>query len=426
MSPVTSTPTTYYNNFSTTLKRSMTTASQTTGIVLNPIFDNNGVKITFTSIPLILTFIQGTKIELISAGGFTQDSSGNFTLTDVTRDLPRDGSSLTGQGNPNRFISNATVFCGIPAQILNNLPFLNSNNTFTGKQTFNGGTQPPIFADATARDAAFPSPWNGLKVIVGSTEQTYYNSTWNTSGTSSIVDGSTTSKGVFEEATVAEQGTATATGSSGARLVVANANLVKISSGAGDENKIAALNQNGQYEGSFTGMFPGIITPFAGTTAPLGWLLCYGQAVSRTTFAQLFTAIGTTYGTGDGSTTFNVPDLRGRFPLGKDNMGGTSANRVTAPEADNLGQASGAESHILTTNELPSHSHTITYLPNTAGAHSFNSSTYPLTGTMDNTAQSGGPSPTTADSSYSIGNTGSNAAHNNMSPYITLNYIIKS
>ena len=54
----------------------------------------------------------------------------------------------------------------------------------------------------------------------------------------------------------------------------------------------------------------GCVIPFAGAAAPTGWLLCQGQAVSRTTYAQLFSVIGTTYGSGDGSTTFNLPDMR--------------------------------------------------------------------------------------------------------------------
>jgi len=74
----------------------------------------------------------------------------------------------------------------------------------------------------------------------------------------------------------------------------------------------------------------GMLTPYAGTTAPDGWLLCAGQAVSRSIYAGLFAVVSTTYGSGDGSTTFNLPDLRGRVPVGEDDMGGTAANRVTA------------------------------------------------------------------------------------------------
>ncbi len=99
----------------------------------------------------------------------------------------------------------------------------------------------------------------------------------------------------------------------------------------------------------------GAVMPFAGAAAPAGWLLCYGQPVSRSTFADLFAAIGTTYGTGDGSTTFNVPDLRGRAVFGKDDMGGTAAGRITAGVSGingaNLGAAGGDE-------RLHAHSHT--------------------------------------------------------------------
>jgi len=72
----------------------------------------------------------------------------------------------------------------------------------------------------------------------------------------------------------------------------------------------------------------GVIVPFAGSSSPAGWLFCSGQAVSRTTYAALFTAIGTVYGVGDGSTTFNLPDLRGRVIAGEDDMGGTAAARL--------------------------------------------------------------------------------------------------
>ena len=74
---------------------------------------------------------------------------------------------------------------------------------------------------------------------------------------------------------------------------------------------------------------PGTMVPFSGAAAPTDWLFCYGQAVSRATYAALFTAIGTTYGVGDGSTTFNLPDMRGRLAAGKDDMGGTAASRMS-------------------------------------------------------------------------------------------------
>ena len=82
----------------------------------------------------------------------------------------------------------------------------------------------------------------------------------------------------------------------------------------------------------------GCVIPFAGAAAPTGWLLCQGQAISRTTYAQLFSVIGTTYGSGDGKTTFNLPDMRGRVAVGSD---------------ANLGQAEGDRNRTLTQGNLP-------------------------------------------------------------------------
>ena len=108
---------------------------------------------------------------------------------------------------------------------------------------------------------------------------------------------------------------------------------------------------------------PGVMMIWSADISPEGWLLCDGSTVSREEYADLFNTIGTTYGAGDGMTTFNLPDLRGRFPLGKDSMGGVSADRVTVSEADNLGQGSGEENHTLTIAEIPSHSHAYTNYP---------------------------------------------------------------
>lgn len=73
----------------------------------------------------------------------------------------------------------------------------------------------------------------------------------------------------------------------------------------------------------------GTVLPYGGGSSPnSSWLLCYGQAVSRSTYSSLFAILGTSFGTGDGSTTFNLPDLRGRIPVGNDAMGGSAANRI--------------------------------------------------------------------------------------------------
>ena len=158
-----------------------------------------------------------------------------------------------------------------------------------------------------------------------------------------------------------------------------------------------------------TGLGP---LPWPTNTAPTGWLLCYGQGLNTTTYADLFAVIGYTYG-GSGST-FNLPDLRGRVPLGKDNMGGTSANRVTATQADNLGQASGAEKHSLSIAELASHNHQ--QRKNSAGSL--------VAGNAQNTNWT--TTPISNSTTPTTGNTGSGTAHNNTQPYQTFNYIIKT
>jgi len=160
-----------------------------------------------------------------------------------------------------------------------------------------------VFADGTARDAAVTSPTEGMVVYLTSTNflQIHDGTSWN-----DVIDSGGSPAG---------------------------------------------------------GVMPiGTLLPYAGTTSPDTniYLLCDGQAVSRTTYADLFTVVSTSFGVGDGSTTFNVPDLRGRIPMGLDNLGGTPANRVTDANADSLGGAVGSEDHTLTEAELPSHDHSQT------------------------------------------------------------------
>lgn len=110
----------------------------------------------------------------------------------------------------------------------------------------------------------------------------------------------------------------------------------------------------------------GGLMQYAGASVPAGWLLCYGQQVSRTTYALLFAAISTTWGIGDGTTTFNVPDFRGRIALGKDNMGGVAADRVTVAESgvasQTLGGTGGNQSIMAHFHNIddPGHEHEVT------------------------------------------------------------------
>lgn len=123
------------------------------------------------------------------------------------------------------------------------------------------------------------------------------------------------------------------------------------------------------------------------SSPPAGWLFCFGQAVSRTTFAALFAVISIQYGSGDGSTTFNVPDCRGNILVGRDDMGGSAAGRLTTPFYGGvptiMGAVGGGQSRTLITANLPA------YTP--AGSVSVNSTaTNVVTGTVTGSNQGTG------------------------------------
>lgn len=158
----------------------------------------------------------------------------------------------------------------------------------------------------------------------------------------------------------------------------------------------------------------GVIMPYAGASAPTGYLFCDGDAVSRATYSDLFGIIGVTYGAGDGSTTFALPDLRGRVIAGQDDMGGSSANTLTNAQADQLGGTLGNETHTLTTTELPAHTH--------GGLTDIDPN-----GGDGGSANDPGIDYVTSNGAGTVsGSTGGGGAHNNVQPTFILNYIIKT
>lgn len=179
----------------------------------------------------------------------------------------------------------------------------------------------------------------------------------------------------------------------------------------------------------------GATIDFAGNAAPSGWVLCYGQAISRVAFSTLFGVIGTTYGVGDGTTTFNVPDCRGRQINGLDNMGGVAANRVTAGSSgvqgstlggvggDQLAQADAATAVSVVAD--PAHQHTI--------GNSV-SNTFPSANNFPNPVIPGnlGVATLTTDPAFTgitVTTTITSALHGaaqNMPPVIMMNKIIKT
>lgn len=179
----------------------------------------------------------------------------------------------------------------------------------------------------------------------------------------------------------------------------------------------------------------GIEAAFAGTTAPAGWELAYGQSVLRTgIYADLFAQISTTYGSADG-THFNLPDLRGRIPYGLDNMGTTDAGRLSV--ANTLGNAGGEELHALTKAEVPRHYHTADgtlatvslVQPRVGGLLSNNANNYFAIGgyyAVDgwDTGATRDITGNTEDGTTDGLGSGS-PTHNNMPPYILQNWAIR-
>ena len=168
-------------------------------------------------------------------------------------------------------------------------------------------------------------------------------------------------------------------------------------------------------------------------TEPTGWLYADGGSHSTSTYANLFAAIGYTYG-GSGAN-FNVPDFRGRSPAGLDNLGGSSANANTDGDADIMGGEDGAQTVTLTSTSMPYHKHSGS--SSTTGAH-----THDIGYTYDvysggaksnyeiNTAPSGNHFETSSEGNHShtitVGYTGSGGSHENVSPTTFTNYLIKT
>jgi len=177
----------------------------------------------------------------------------------------------------------------------------------------------------------------------------------------------------------------------------------------------------------------GGLLPYVGASAPnSSFALPFGQAISRTTYATLFALVGTTFGGGDGSTTFNLPDLRGRAVFGLDNMGGSAASRITVAggnyDGTSLGNTGGAQNHTLTTGEVPTgivtlnfsdpgHSHTLQGNQNAAGTNLINT-TSSLAGTITTSTNTTGITASLTDHA-------GGGAHTSMPPAMVLPFILR-
>lgn len=198
----------------------------------------------------------------------------------------------------------------------------------------------------------------------------------------------------------------------------------------GGDNQCHSLPQTIQLYGALP---PGSMVAYAGATlpGPTGtFFFCQGQAVSRSAYAALYAAIGVTYGSGDGSTTFNLPDMRGRggIGVGQGTYTGTETNRV-------LGAKGGEETHTIAVAEMPSHAHGASVGdPGHAHTQIGNLIQYqglkPPSGNdayaLGSTTAYGNTTANATNISVSIAANGGGGAHNNMHPFLVLNYIIKT
>ncbi len=396
----------------------------------------------------------GTLEEQISFTGVTQNSNGTATLTGVSNVTFADpytqtsGTAKTHAGSTTAILSNTSGF-------YNQLDSKNDDAIITGHYQFPPGGN----INAPTSGTAYITPTNDLEYA----SKKYVD----TVAVSGAPNANTTTKGIVQEATQAQVDAKTQTGSTGAELFANPSNLratkindylvaggttnaftltptpaitayaagqVFIFQSISTNNSAVTINISGlgaknlnkgtgstplvtgdivgnqiytiAYDGTefqvIAGLAPmltGTIQMYGGSSAPQGWSLCDGSALSRTATntANLFAVIGTSFGTGDGSTTYNIPDLRGRVGVGKN-----SATFVT------LGATGGEETHVLTTPEIPSHTHTYIATLSSSG-----------TGPTEQYASSGNGPKDVTDA------TGGGGAHNNIQPYQVVNYIIK-
>lgn len=328
---------------------------------------------------------------------------------------------------------------------INNL--INSIDSALSKRVFKSATNPSNYHVMVFNgDYATTGYW-------GSSLITAESLAGNAVSTGKIVDEAVTTAKIAAGAITSAKLAADSVGSS--QIISGSVGTSELADGQVTTAKLAA-NITTQFLPS------GMIAPYAGTSAPNGWLLCNGAAISRTTYADLFNVVGTTYGVGDNSTTFNLPDLSGRVPVGLSgdaefvSLGTTGGSKTVTLTSAQSGIAAHSHTGSVANNATgitfhdPGHGHSISDPGHT---HGYTVLTYQGADTASGSTRGRYGAPTGVQTNASgtnisvLGNgTGayisdpqhahnvtinsvaaSNAAqaHTNLQPYIALNYIIK-
>lgn len=358
-----------------TTLRGVLSANGTSFTVLS-FTDHKGTPLTYADFggTFVVVVEQGEKIELMLINGITQNSDDTATLSIATTGRHLDGKyPYTGYASGLSFTTGASVIVSNDPYTLSRFAQGTIAQSISAIWTFI--TSPIVPTPTSGTEAANKAYVDGI-AIAGSP------------------DASASTKGISMISVAPVSATSPiAVGDNDPRVPIQDEKDAM--AGGGSLGTPATGNKFFTEAGASVLVPSGVISAFAGATAPSGYLLCDGSAVSRTTYASLFATTGVVYGAGDGSTTFNVPNLKGRVIVSKD---------AAQTEFDTLGETGGAKTHTLSESEMPSHRHEIGGGGGSGGA---------------------GGSPTIGGSGVYSSYVGDGVAHNNLQPYLVLNYIIK-